>query len=220
MGQWHTDGLRNLRFTLAFVHCVMEIASSKDTGLESETSEDALDVSFLQQSLVADQISLLSREWGYAEQLVLYMKAAEYLSSALHTAMEDIREGRLFPSSTVKQVMKKMNELYKSSVTSCRSLNARLQSFLLNKQRLMDHMSNITAEKLIYSHTVTMVQSAALDEMFHRGQAPIQRYHKALLLMEGLSLTITEQADIDNISKCKQCIERRLLSALQTVQCD
>ncbi|XP_029618569.1 serine/threonine-protein kinase ULK1 isoform X2 [Salmo trutta] len=220
MGQWHTDGLRNLRFTLAFVHCVMEIASSKDTGLESETSEDALDVSFLQQSLVADQISLLSREWGYAEQLVLYMKAAEYLSSALHTAMEDIREGRLFPSSTVKQVMKKMNELYKSSVTSCRSLNARLQSFLLNKQRLMDHMSNITAEKLIYSHTVTMVQSAALDEMFHRGQAPIQRYHKALLLMEGLSLTITEQADIDNISKCKQCIERRLLSALQTAQCD
>uniref|UniRef100_A0A8C7VFU7 non-specific serine/threonine protein kinase n=1 Tax=Oncorhynchus mykiss TaxID=8022 RepID=A0A8C7VFU7_ONCMY len=203
MGQWHTDGLRNLRFTLAFVHCVMEIASSKDTGLESETSEDAPDVSFLQQSLVADQISLLSREWGYAEQLVLYMKAAEYLSSALHTAMEDIREGRLFPSSTVKQVMKKMNELYKSSVTSCRSLNARLQSFLLNKQRLMDHMSNITAEKLIYSHTVTMVQSAALDEMFHRGQAPIQRYHKALLLMEGLSLTITEQADIDNISKCK-----------------
>ncbi|XP_031686021.1 serine/threonine-protein kinase ULK1 isoform X1 [Oncorhynchus kisutch] len=220
MGQWHTDGLRNLRFTLAFVHCVMEIASSKDTGLESETSEDAPDVSFLQQSLVADQISLLSREWGYAEQLVLYMKAAEYLSSALHTAMEDIKEGRLFPSSTVKQVMKKMNELYKSSVTSCRSLNARLQSFLLNKQRLMDHMSNITAEKLIYSHTVTMVQSAALDEMFHRGQAPIQRYHKALLLMEGLSLTITEQVDIDNISKCKQCIERRLLSALQTAQCD
>ncbi|XP_055742678.1 serine/threonine-protein kinase ULK1-like isoform X3 [Salvelinus fontinalis] len=220
MGQWHTDGLRNLRFTLAFVHCVMEIASSKDTGLESETSEDAHDVSFLQQSLVADQISLLSREWGYAEQLVLYMKAAECLSSALHTAMEDIREGRLFPSSTVKQVMKKMNELYKSSVTSCRSLNVRLQSFLLNKQRLMDHMSKITAEKLIYSHTVTMVQSAALDEMFHRGQAPIQRYHKALLLMEGLSLTITEQADIDNINKCKQCIERRLLSALQTAQCD
>ncbi|XP_023834641.1 serine/threonine-protein kinase ULK1 isoform X2 [Salvelinus sp. IW2-2015] len=220
MGQWHTDGLRNLRFTLAFVHCVMEIASSKDTGLESETSEDAHDVSFLQQSLVADQISVLSREWGYAEQLVLYMKAAECLSSALHTAMEDIREGRLFPSSTVKQVMKKMNELYKSSVTSCRSLNVRLQSFLLNKQRLMDHMSKITAEKLIYSHTVTMVQSAALDEMFHRGQAPIQRYHKALLLMEGLSLTITEQADIDNINKCKQCIERRLLSALQTAQCD
>ena len=40
---------------------------------------------------------------SYAEQLLLYMKAAEYLSSALHSAMEDIRQGRLFPSSTVKQ---------------------------------------------------------------------------------------------------------------------
>ncbi|XP_010893362.2 serine/threonine-protein kinase ULK1a [Esox lucius] len=220
MGQWHTDGLSNLRFTLAFVHCVMEIASSKDTGLESETTGDSPDVSFLQQSLVADQISLLSREWSYAEQLVLYMKAAEFISSALHTAMDDIREGRLFPSTTVKQVVRKLNELYKSSVTSCRSFNARLQSFLLNKQRLMDQINNITAEKLIYSHTMNMVQSAALDEMFHNGPPPIQRYHKALLLMEGLSLTITDQADLDNISKCKTYIERRLLSSLQTTQCD
>uniref|UniRef100_A0A3P8YYF6 non-specific serine/threonine protein kinase n=1 Tax=Esox lucius TaxID=8010 RepID=A0A3P8YYF6_ESOLU len=253
--QWHTDGLSNLRFTLAFVHCVMEIASSKDTGLESETTGDSPDVSFLQQSLVADQISLLSREWSYAEQLVLYMKAAEFISSALHTAMDDIREGRLFPSTTVKQVVRKLNELYKSSVTSCRSFNARLQSFLLNKQRLMDQINNITAEKLIYSHTMNMVQSAALDEMFHNGPPPIQRYHKALLLMEGLSLTITDQADLDNISKCKLLItrqtslgsyivlhiinvflslsvspfvlvpgktyiERRLLSSLQTTQCD
>ncbi|KAL0979482.1 hypothetical protein UPYG_G00185680 [Umbra pygmaea] len=215
MGQGHTDGLSNLRFTLAFAHCVMEIASSKDTGQESETSDDALDVSFLQQSLVADQISLLSRDWSYAEQLVLYMKAAECISSALHTAMEDIREGRLFPSTTVKQVVKRLNMLYKSSVTSCRSINARLQNFLLNKQRLMDHI-NITAEKLIYSHTMSMVQSAALDEMFQHCQAPIQRYHKALLLMEGLFLTITDPADVENISKCKTYIERRLLSALQT----
>ena len=47
------------------------------------------------------------------------------------------------------------------------------------------------------------VQSAALDEMFHHGQASIQRYHKALLLMEGLSLVITEQTDVENISKCE-----------------
>ncbi|XP_062310493.1 serine/threonine-protein kinase ULK1a [Osmerus eperlanus] len=215
MGMDHTDGLSNLHFTLAFVHCVMEIACSKDPALEAS---DTPDVSFLQQSLLADQISILSREWSYAEQLLLYMKAAEYLSSALHSAMEDIRQGRLFPSSTVKQVVRQLNELYKSSVTSCRSLSSRLHGFLLNKQRLMDCLSNLTAEKLIYSHTMHMVQSAALDEMFHHGQASIQRYHKALLLMEGLSLVITEQADIENISKCKQCIERRL-SALQTTQC-
>ncbi|KAA8578803.1 hypothetical protein FQN60_003404 [Etheostoma spectabile] len=170
MEQAHTDALSDLRFTLAFVLCVMELASSKDSALDSISSPD---VSFLEQSLVTDQISLLSKEW------------------------------------------RKLNELYKSCVMYCRTLNHRLQTFLLDKQKLMDRFNGLTAEKLIYSHTVHMVQCAALDEMFHYGTASVQRYHKALLLMEGLSRIITEQKDIDSIDKCKQCIERRL-SALQS----
>uniref|UniRef100_A0A8D2ZM22 non-specific serine/threonine protein kinase n=1 Tax=Scophthalmus maximus TaxID=52904 RepID=A0A8D2ZM22_SCOMX len=212
MEQAHTDALSDLRFTLAFVHCVIELASSKEPELDAISSPD---VSFLEQSLVADQISLLSREWSYAEQLLLYMKAEEFLSSALHTAKENIKQGRLLPSAIVKQVIRKLNELYKNCVTYCRSLNDRLQTFLLDKQKLMDRFNGLTAEKLIYSHTVNMVQSAALDEMFHHGTSSVQRYHRALLLMEGLSRIVTEQKDIDSIDKCKQCIERRL-SALQT----
>uniref|UniRef100_A0A672ZYG2 non-specific serine/threonine protein kinase n=1 Tax=Sphaeramia orbicularis TaxID=375764 RepID=A0A672ZYG2_9TELE len=212
MEETHTVALNDLRFTLAFVHCVMELASSKDPGLNTISSPD---ISFLEQSLVTDQISLLSREWSYAGQLVLYMKAEDFLSSALHTAKENIKQGRLLPSATVKQVIKKLNDLYKACVTHCRSLNEQLQSFLLDKQKLIDRFSGLTAEKLIYSHTVHMVQSAALDEMFHYGTASVQRYHKALLLLEGLSRTIIEQKDVDSIDKCKQCIERRLF-ALQT----
>ncbi|KAM9858178.1 serine/threonine-protein kinase ULK1a [Aulostomus maculatus] len=212
MEQAHTDALTDLRFTLAFVHCIMELASSRDLGLDTISSPD---VSFLEQSLVTDQISLLSREWSYAQQLVLYMKAVECLSAALHAAKENIKQGRLLPSSTVKQVIRKLNEVYKSCVANCRSLNDSLQSFLLDKQKLMDRFNGLTAEKLIYSHTVHMVQSAALDEMFHCGTASVQRYHKALLLMEGVSRFITDQKDIESIDKCKQCIERRL-SALQS----
>jgi len=50
---------------------------------------------------------------------------------------------------------------------------------------------------------VLQVQAAALDEMFHQGEASIQRYYKALLLMEGLSLLLTEQTDILSVSKCE-----------------
>lgn len=50
---------------------------------------------------------------------------------------------------------------------------------------------------------LVQVQSAALDEMFHRGTASVQCYHKALLLMEGVSRTITDQKDIDSIGKCR-----------------
>lgn len=58
--QSHTDGLTDLRFTLAFAHCVMELAASKNQDMCATIGPD---VSFLEQSLVADQISLLSRDW-------------------------------------------------------------------------------------------------------------------------------------------------------------
>lgn len=152
---------------------------------------------------------------SYARQLVLYMKAEDFLSTALHAAKEDIKQGQLLPSATVKQVFRRLNDMYKSCVSCCRSLNDQLQNFLLNKQKLIDRFNGLTAEKIIYSHTVHMVQSAALDEMFHYGISSVQRYHKALILMEGLSRILTEQNDIDSVDKCKQCIERRL-SSLQT----
>uniref|UniRef100_A0A3B4BFZ1 non-specific serine/threonine protein kinase n=1 Tax=Periophthalmus magnuspinnatus TaxID=409849 RepID=A0A3B4BFZ1_9GOBI len=210
--QSHTDSLNNLRFTLAFVHCIMELAMSKDPTLNTTSSPD---VSFLEQSILTDQITLLSREWSYASQLVLYMKAEDFLSSALHSAKQDIKQGQLLPSATVKQVIRTLNDMYKCCVSYCRSLNDQLQNFLLDKQKLFDRFNGLTAEKLIYSHTVHMVQSAALDEMFHYGLASIHRYHKALVLMEGLSRILTEKNDIDSVEKCKQCIERRL-SALHT----
>ncbi|KAM6340684.1 serine/threonine-protein kinase ULK1 isoform 7-T7 [Alca torda] len=201
MEQEHTDILRSLRFTLAFVHYVMEIAALK--GSSSEMSSSVTSEYQLQESVVADQISLLSREWSYAEQLVLYLKVAELLSSGLQMAIEQIKAGKLCLSSTVKQVVKKLNELYKSSVSSCHCLNMRLQRFFLDKQKLMDRINSITAEKLIFSYAVQMVQSAALDEMFHHREDCAQRYHKALLLMEGLLNIITEQGDIENINKCE-----------------
>ncbi|KAF2978533.1 hypothetical protein EK904_013390 [Melospiza melodia maxima] len=212
MEQEHTDILRSLRFTLAFVHYVMEIAALK--GSSSDMGSSVASEYQLQESVVADQISLLSREWSYAEQLVLYLKVAELLSSGLQMAIEQIKAGKLCLSSTVKQVVKKLNELYKSSVSSCHCLNMRLQRFFLDKQKLMDRINSITAEKLIFSYAVQMVQSAALDEMFHHREDCAQRYHKALLLMEGLLNIITEQGDIENISKCKLCIERRLSALL------
>ncbi|KAM8818590.1 serine/threonine-protein kinase ULK1 isoform 2-T2 [Rhynchonycteris naso] len=214
MEQEHTEILHGLRFTLIFVQHVLEIAALKGTASEAAGGPEYQ----LQESVVADQISLLSREWGFAEQLVLYLKVAELLSSGLQTAIDQIRAGKLCLSSTVKQVVRKLNELYKASVLYCQGLSLRLQRFFLDKQRLLDRIQSVTAEKLIFSHAVHMVQSAALDEMFHRREDCVQRYHKALLLMEGLQQLLTDQADVENIAKCKLCIERRL-SALLTGPC-
>ncbi|CAL8276475.1 unnamed protein product [Merluccius merluccius] len=217
MEQEHTDTLQSMRFTLDFCRCLLEVAGARGSG-GAGGAEDRGDADLQQQSLVADQISSFSREWSYAEQLVLYLKAAELLSSALHTAMERVKQGKLYPSATVKQVVRRLNELYKSSVGSCRSLSVRLEHFFSRKHLLMDHVSSIRAERLLFSHTVHMVKAAALDEMFQQGASSALRYHKALLLMEGLSLLLTEQEDILSVSKCKECIERRL-TALQSGLC-
>ncbi|KAF3848847.1 hypothetical protein F7725_015344 [Dissostichus mawsoni] len=196
MEQEHTDTVQSLRFTLDFARCLMEVAGARGVVLFEEQGDICHPSLHQPQSLVADQISSLSREWSHAEQLVLYLKTAELLSNALHTAMEGVKQGTLYPSSTVKQIVKRLNELYKSSVASCRSLSTRLERFFSRKHRLMDQISSITAERLLFSHTVQMVQTAALDEMFHQGEASVLRYHKALLLMEGLSQLLTEQEDI------------------------
>uniref|UniRef100_A0A8P4KQF9 non-specific serine/threonine protein kinase n=1 Tax=Dicentrarchus labrax TaxID=13489 RepID=A0A8P4KQF9_DICLA len=202
MEQEHTDTVQSLRFTLDFACCLMEVAGARGVAVMGELGDISHPSLFQQQSLVADQISSLSREWSHAEQLVLYLKTAELLSTALHTAMERVKQGKLYPSATVKQVVRRLNELYKSSVASCRSLSTRLERFFSRKHRLMDQITSITAERLLFSHTVQMVQAAALDEMFHQGEASALRYHKALLLMEGLSLLLTEQDDILSVSKC------------------
>ncbi|XP_036972698.1 serine/threonine-protein kinase ULK1 [Acanthopagrus latus] len=218
MEQEHTDTVQRLRFTLDFARCLMEVAGARGATVVGEQGEVSHPSILQPQSLVADQISSLSREWSHAEQLVLYLKAAELLSTALHTAMERVKQGKLYPSATVKQVVRRLNELYKSSVASCRSLSTRLERFFSRKHRLMDQITSITAERLLFSHTVQMVQAAALDEMFHQGEASALRYQKALLLMEGLSLLLTEQDDIVSVGKCKECIERRL-TALQSGLC-
>lgn len=99
--------------------------------------------------------------------------------------MERVRQGSLYPSATVKQgmlascrrrrrvpavaltrlcglaVVRKLNELYKASVASCRSLSTRLQRFFSRKHRLMDQISSIRAERLLFSHAVQMVGVAS-----------------------------------------------------------
>lgn len=54
-------------------------------------------------------------------------------------------------------VVRKLNELYKASVLSCQGLSLRLQRFFLDKQRLLDRIQSVTAEKLIFSHAVHTV---------------------------------------------------------------
>uniref|UniRef100_A0A8C3UPA6 non-specific serine/threonine protein kinase n=1 Tax=Catharus ustulatus TaxID=91951 RepID=A0A8C3UPA6_CATUS len=208
MEREHTDTLRHLNMMLTFTECVLDLTAVR--GGNPELCTSAVSLYQIQESIVVDQISQLSKEWGQVEQLVLYMKAAQLLASSLHLAKAQVKSGKLNPSTAVKQVVKSLNERYKFCIGMCKKLTEKLNRFFSDKQRFIDEINSVTAEKLIYSCAVEMVQSAALDEMFQQTEDITYRYHKAALLLEGLTKILQDPADIENVHKYKSSIERRL----------
>ncbi|XP_053563332.1 serine/threonine-protein kinase ULK2 isoform X1 [Bombina bombina] len=208
MEREHTDTLRHLNLMLMFTECVIELTASRGSNIEVCSS--AVSLYQIQESVVVDQISQLSKEWGQVEQLVLYMKAAQFLASSLQLAKSQIKSGKLTPSTAVKQVVKSMNERYKFCISMSKKLTETLNRFFSDKQRFVDEINSVTAEKLIYNCAVEMVQSAALDEMFQQTEDIVYRYHKAALLLEGLTKILQSPADIENVHKYKANVESRL----------
>uniref|UniRef100_A0A8C7WBG4 non-specific serine/threonine protein kinase n=1 Tax=Oncorhynchus mykiss TaxID=8022 RepID=A0A8C7WBG4_ONCMY len=208
MEREHTDTLMHLRMMLSFTDCVLDIAAVRAGGADLGVSAASLYPT--QESVVVDQISQLSKEWGQVEQLVLYMKAAQLLASSLHLAKAQIKSAKLNPSSAVKQVVKSLNERYKSCISLCRRLTDKLNHFFSDKQRFVDEINSVTAEKLIYNHAVETVQSAALDEMFQQTEDIAYRYNKAAMLLDGLSKILQDPADIENVAKYKASVDRRI----------
>ncbi|XP_051534803.1 serine/threonine-protein kinase ULK2-like isoform X2 [Myxocyprinus asiaticus] len=208
MEREHTDTLMHLRMMLSFTDCVLEIATLRAGGADLGASAASLYPP--QDSVVVDQISRLSKEWGQVEQLVLYMKTAQLLASSLHLAKSQIKSSKLNPSTAVKHVVKSLNERYKSCISLCRRLTDKLNHFFSDKQRFVDEINSVTAEKLIYNHAVEMVQSAALDEMFQQTEDIAYRYSKASMLLEGLSKILQDPADIENVTKYKASVDRRI----------
>ncbi|KAJ7422177.1 hypothetical protein WISP_39297 [Willisornis vidua] len=208
MEREHTDTLRHLNMMLTFTECVLDLTAVR--GGNPDLCTSAVSLYQIQESIVVDQISQLSKDWGQVEQLVLYMKAAQLLASSLHLAKAQVKSGKLNPSTAVKQVVKSLNERYKFCIGMCKKLTEKLNRFFSDKQRFIDEINSVTAEKLIYSCAVEMVQSAALDEMFQQTEDITYRYHKAALLLEGLTKILQDPADIENVHKYKSSIERRL----------
>ncbi|CAK6970346.1 serine/threonine-protein kinase ULK2 isoform X2 [Scomber scombrus] len=208
MEREHTDTLMHLRMMLSFTDCVLEMAAVRAGGTELGVSAASLYPP--QDSVVVDQISQLSKEWGQVEQLVLYMKAAQLLASSLHLAKAQIKSAKLNPSTAVKQVVKSLNERYKNCISLCRRLTDKLNHFFSDKQRFVDEINSVTAEKLIYNHAVEMVQSAALDEMFKQTEDIAYRYSKAAMLLDGLSKILQDPTDIENVVKYKASVDRRI----------
>lgn len=70
---------------------------------------------------------------------------------------QDIKSVGHQPLLLCSAVVKSLNERYKSCISLCRQLTDKLNHFFSDKQRFVDEINSVTAEKLIYNHAVEMV---------------------------------------------------------------
>lgn len=55
-------------------------------------------------------------------------------------------------------MVKSLNDRYKSCISLCRRLTDKLNHFFSDKQRFVDEINSVIAEKLIYNQAVEMVR--------------------------------------------------------------
>ncbi|XP_032781426.2 serine/threonine-protein kinase ULK2 [Daphnia magna] len=205
----HNDTLAKLNFVLALVECIMDVARNRASPLAAalnesiHTRKNSMASSPPGDGAISPAHSDAQRR---AEQLVLYIRALQLLSSALNLSKEELQAERLHPSQSVKQVVAVLNQRFHHCLSQCKQLNC--QS--LANQLGDSNAAQLTADKLLYNHAIDLCQSAALDELFGNPASCCRRYQTAHILFHSLAQQVTQHADKSILNKYREAVEKRL----------
>lgn len=81
----------------------------------------------------------------------------------VHVAVLFWKEIKTNSNFNFVSVVKNLNERYKFCITMCKRLTEKLNRFFSDKQRFIDEINSVTAEKLIYNCAVEMVNLSKLS---------------------------------------------------------
>ena len=98
----HNETVSKLSFVLALVECIIDLAQSRSSPLSESVTEKVLSSSPGGGTAAMDHISFMSEGDRCIEQLVLYVRALQLLSSSIQLAKEEVSAGRLHPSNNVR----------------------------------------------------------------------------------------------------------------------
>ncbi|XP_043282720.1 serine/threonine-protein kinase ULK2 isoform X2 [Venturia canescens] len=182
----HNEILAKLNFVVALCECVSEVARTRAGPLGAP--------------LGAMEQAGNAATKRRAEQVILFVRALQWLSSGLSLATQQLEAGRLQPTASVKEVVSTMNDKYRACLAECKQLNS---AGLLRQ-------TGATADKILYNHAIQMCQSAALDELFGNPAECFQRYHTAQILFHSLSQHVNHSQDRALLIKYKAAVEKRL----------
>ena len=137
----HNETLAKLNFVMALTDCILEVADTRCAPLSALMSADAPPIA-----------PHAPEHCKRAERLVLLVRALQLLSSGLNLASQQLQQGQLKPSNTVKSVLSMMNTKYRSTLCESKKLNG---TGLLQKASA----ANITADRILYDYAIQMVIS-------------------------------------------------------------
>ncbi|CAN7985186.1 unnamed protein product, partial [Ixodes hexagonus] len=212
----HNETLAKLHFIEALVSCILELARTTSEPLTAALSESMLwrQVVATVSEVESNRIPLVS-QWclsaeeqvarvlgesrlGRTEQLVLYLRAAELLGSALAMARREVQARRLHTSSQVRALTRWMRDI----LCTCVSQARRLQATGAVAPREREHRDFVT-NKLLYAYAMDLVSSALVVQCFIR-------YQTAQILLHSLAQQMENDAERSFIDKHKEAVEKRL----------
>jgi serine/threonine protein kinase len=201
MDKEHNETVAKLNFVLALTECIIELAHSRSSPITESVDQKQGNTFRL------DHLSFVSESQRHMEQLVLYVRALQLLTSAIDLAREETKANRLQPSNSVKLILREMNNYYHQCLNLCKHLHSKGVS---NNPDVNPQNAAVTADKLVYSYAIEMCQTAALDELFGNPQECFRRYRSAQILLHSLAQQAHNPRDRDLLNKYKENVEKRL----------
>ncbi|KAK3591533.1 hypothetical protein CHS0354_031645 [Potamilus streckersoni] len=207
MDDAHNMTMAKLNFVLDLVECIIELARIK--GAKVKTFTDSV-ICRPGEALSAGLELKFADTQRRVEQLILYVRSLHLLSSSLYLARDEMKEGRLQATTSLKSVVRQMNELYHRCVLISRQLQQRLGIEV--ESVLTPTLLVATADKLLYIYAVEMCQVAALDEINGDPRECFKRYQAAQILFHSIAQQAYNSRDKELLSKYQEAVERRLAS--------
>lgn len=224
----HNETLAKLHFIDALVGCIVELARSKAEPLAAALTESV----YWRQCCTSPEEQVaraLGEGHRRAEQLVLYVRAVQLLASALNLARDQVAQRRLRASSSVRQLLRGMQQTLHRCMDCCRRLS---QQGVLQATGA-SAPPPLTADRLLYNYAIDMCQTAAMGELYvhteeytgaldgtsseHSREAVtatltecFRRYQTAQILLHSLAQQVENDSDRTLLNRYKDAVEKRL----------
>ncbi|XP_040566573.1 serine/threonine-protein kinase unc-51 isoform X2 [Lepeophtheirus salmonis] len=210
----HTEILNKLRFISVLTDTIIDVARGKAAPLSALT-ESVVTRNYSETNNNNNSNNNYNKAWldsnlphhRRLQQLLLYMRCLQHISITLDFSKSELTSKKLKPSTSVKNILATLNERFRHCLSMTRMLNS---ENLLSECGLDSQTTEITADRLLYSHAIEQCQAAALDELFGNPEECFQRYQGAHVLLHALQFQTQSDEEKFCLNRYKDAVEKRL----------